>query len=107
MQSDQLNIWPAHLPKTLDVPQQPLNYYLDRTAAQTPEKPATIFYDAVIQYGQLKQYVDRLAGFLQHELNVQPGDRVLLMSQNRDRKSTRLNSGHVAISYAVFCWKHK
>lgn len=82
MQSDQPNIWPAHLPKTLDVPQQPLNYYLDRTAAQTPEKPATIFYDAVIQYGQLKQYVDRLAGFLQHELNVQPGDRVLLMSQN-------------------------
>src|SRR5690625_6137194 len=22
-----------------------------------------------------------------------------------DRKSTRLNSSHVAISYAVFCWK--
>src|SRR5690625_5648667 len=24
----------------------------------------------------------------------------------RDRKSTRLNSSHVAISYAVFCLKH-
>src|SRR5690625_6510925 len=24
-----------------------------------------------------------------------------------DRKSTRLNSSHVAISYAVFCFKHK
>src|SRR5690625_5720963 len=23
-----------------------------------------------------------------------------------DRKSTRLNSSHVAISYAVFCWRH-
>src|SRR5690625_6785481 len=23
----------------------------------------------------------------------------------KDRKSTRLNSSHVAISYAVFCWK--
>src|SRR5690625_3822733 len=23
-----------------------------------------------------------------------------------DRKSTRLNSSHVAISYAVFCWKN-
>src|SRR5690606_41582788 len=23
----------------------------------------------------------------------------------RDRKSTRLNSSHVKISYAVFCWK--
>src|SRR5690606_40479241 len=25
----------------------------------------------------------------------------------RDRKSTRLNSSHVKISYAVFCWKKK
>src|SRR5439155_11822089 len=27
--------------------------------------------------------------------------------QGRDRKSTRLNSSHVAISYAVFCLKKK
>src|SRR5690625_7491807 len=27
--------------------------------------------------------------------------------ENRDRKSTRLNSSHVAISYAVFCLKKK
>src|SRR5690349_22259833 len=25
----------------------------------------------------------------------------------QDRKSTRLNSSHVEISYAVFCWKKK
>src|SRR5437870_10766631 len=31
---------------------------------------------------------------------VKPGDRL-------DRKSTRLNSSHVAISYAVFCLKKK
>src|SRR5215510_85154 len=31
----------------------------------------------------------------------QPGQR------GRDRKSTRLNSSHVAISYAVFCLKKK
>src|SRR5690625_6503718 len=29
------------------------------------------------------------------------------VSINRDRKSTRLNSSHVAISYAVFCLKKK
>src|SRR5439155_21042568 len=29
------------------------------------------------------------------------------VSTNRDRKSTRLNSSHVAISYAVFCLKKK
>src|SRR5690606_39846569 len=29
------------------------------------------------------------------------------MSARADRKSTRLNSSHVKISYAVFCWKKK
>src|SRR5439155_3408813 len=29
------------------------------------------------------------------------------VSETRDRKSTRLNSSHVAISYAVFCLKKK
>src|SRR5437870_8691772 len=29
------------------------------------------------------------------------------VAANRDRKSTRLNSSHVAISYAVFCLKKK
>src|SRR5690625_2613955 len=33
--------------------------------------------------------------------------RVLGGSVRRDRKSTRLNSSHVAISYAVFCLKKK
>src|SRR5437588_7982001 len=28
-------------------------------------------------------------------------------SQGPDRKSTRLNSSHTVISYAVFCWKKK
>ena len=29
------------------------------------------------------------------------------MAVNKDRKSTRLNSSHVSISYAVFCLKKK
>src|SRR5690625_7018403 len=33
--------------------------------------------------------------------------RLLRLAQGRDRKSTRLNSSHVAISYAVFCLKKK
>src|SRR5437660_9814537 len=31
----------------------------------------------------------------------------LARNRRRDRKSTRLNSSHVAISYAVFCLKKK
>src|SRR5699024_12698745 len=44
----------------------------------------------VVPYGRL-QFVDVDAG---------PIDRI-------DRKSTRLNSSHVSISYAVFCLKKK
>src|SRR5690554_3783762 len=32
---------------------------------------------------------------------------VSTVAQNKDRKSTRLNSSHVRISYAVFCLKKK
>src|SRR5690625_6136505 len=32
---------------------------------------------------------------------------VHLLEEAQDRKSTRLNSSHVAISYAVFCLKNK
>src|SRR5690625_7017622 len=34
-------------------------------------------------------------------------DDVTLEDKEKDRKSTRLNSSHVAISYAVFCLKKK
>src|SRR5207244_11722272 len=34
-------------------------------------------------------------------------DRVALVRERRDRKSTRLNSSHQIISYAVFCLKKK
>src|SRR5690606_40581527 len=36
-----------------------------------------------------------------------PGEYTLIMLDGRDRKSTRLNSSHVKISYAVFCLKKK
>src|SRR5690625_359735 len=34
-------------------------------------------------------------------------DAVYIASNDTDRKSTRLNSSHVAITYAVFCLKNK
>src|SRR3712207_6882369 len=41
-------------------------------------------------------------------LDVGQGDAILVEVQGRDRKSTRLNSSHANISYAVFCLqKHK
>src|SRR2546430_8483676 len=39
------------------------------------------------------------------EGDIQPGEH--LVADVRDRKSTRLNSSHSQISYAVFCLKKK
>src|SRR5690625_2612339 len=41
------------------------------------------------------------------ELNDDNKPFVAQVPDNTDRKSTRLNSSHVAISYAVFCLKKK
>src|SRR2546430_10870328 len=54
---------------------------------------------------------DRLAG-VRKEVEVLDrvpvgGARVGLAGRRRDRKSTRLNSSHSQISYAVFCLKKK
>src|SRR5438876_4108358 len=38
---------------------------------------------------------------------IAPADAALAVSSDIDRKSTRLNSSHPSISYAVFCLKKK
>src|SRR5437868_8140236 len=50
----------------------------------------------------------RAARLLEESLSIfrDLGDQVGI-AQNADRKSTRLNSSHVSISYAVFCLKKK
>src|SRR5947208_11330807 len=42
-----------------------------------------------------------------HRAAVVPGGGCRLEAEARDRKSTRLNSSHQIISYAVFCLKKK
>src|SRR2546430_11116954 len=39
--------------------------------------------------------------------NLRSAERALALAHRRDRKSTRLNSSHSQISYAVFCLKKK
>src|SRR5439155_21490361 len=53
----------------------------------------------------LGRSVDFLSTVLGLEVSERSGNRAYLTS--KDRKSTRLNSSHVAISYAVFCLKKK
>src|SRR5437899_7458919 len=41
------------------------------------------------------------------DLQIDPGEVQALVNGSSDRKSTRLNSSHLGISYAVFCLKKK
>src|SRR5690625_1284416 len=57
---------------------------------------------------------DDLVGAVQGDRDALPGQGLVAVPAGvlgevggRDRKSTRLNSSHVAISYAVFCLKKK
>src|SRR5690606_41128507 len=53
-----------------------------------------------------------IAGKVREQADIPSGriflvDHRLCHAASADRKSTRLNSSHVKISYAVFCWKKK
>src|SRR5436309_10727424 len=48
-------------------------------------------------------YSDEIIGVRLHDLTAE----VSIVAMPLDRKSTRLNSSHVKISYAVFCLKKK
>src|SRR5690606_40236054 len=60
--------------------------------------PACSFAQQFIHFGKMRNTV---CG----EINPLQGVEIFLCRQ--DRKSTRLNSSHVKISYAVFCLKKK
>src|SRR5439155_24921568 len=66
----------------------------------------TLFRSADIQPPDLETKVAILTKKAEAE-NVQLPEDVAHFIAGRDRKSTRLNSSHVAISYAVFCLKKK
>src|SRR5690349_24247738 len=64
----------------------------------------TRFGELEVNPNDIVTFSEGLLGFenLKKYFVVDPGDSTLI-----DRKSTRLNSSHVEISYAVFCLKKK
>src|SRR5690606_41364536 len=67
-------------------------------AAQIPDRAAELVDDARLELE--REPPEEAVAKAHHE--VAPGHHVL---DGPDRKSTRLNSSHVKISYAVFCLK--
>src|SRR5689334_24831686 len=69
------------------------------TPAEMQEAMRTIIGSAPVRRGKVKLELPPL---------IENGNAVpLTVSVDRDRKSTRLNSSHSSISYAVFCLKKK
>jgi fatty-acyl-CoA synthase len=62
--------WPKGSPKTLDTPATTLHDNLAVSAARYPDKPAIVFHDSAISYGQLKRQVDAMAGYLQFVVSL-------------------------------------
>lgn len=74
--------WPERLPKTLPIPESTIYDNLEMTTKRYPNKTAIVYYGTEITYKQLHSEVNKLAGYLQKELGVAKGDRVMLYMQN-------------------------
>lgn len=55
---------------------------LAESARRFPDKPAVRFYGNTLSYAELVRQAEALAGWLQRRAGVEPGERVLLFSQN-------------------------
>src|SRR5699024_12697017 len=69
----------------------------------------TFTYDKALPFLNQSE-IDNLGSFVQtahDDLHNQTGAGSDYVNHHGDRKSTRLNSSHVSISYAVFCLKKK
>src|SRR5690349_22486981 len=77
-----------------------LHSFPTRRSSDLPGAVRLADHDAHLGHGGLADRADHLGAV---------ADDALALDQrgHRDRKSTRLNSSHVEISYAVFCLKKK
>src|SRR5437899_4960812 len=76
-----------------------LHYTMDRFGRYTPALNRFPSAAGDAGFTPLADYV--------HRLGLKFGIHILRGIPKRDRKSTRLNSSHLGISYAVFCLKKK
>lgn len=74
--------WPPGVPHAFRPSAVGLSHYLEVAAQRYPAKPALLFCGLSLSYAELHRRVQALAAWLNRRLGVQPGDRVLLMSQN-------------------------
>src|SRR5262245_65195498 len=81
------------------------------TVSSCGKKPKPSAPPTPIDFALTLQYAQRAALVYEQDPTIQSrsgtGVRVSISGPLSDRKSTRLNSSHLGISYAVFCLKKK
>src|SRR3989337_1606577 len=82
MSQKHFDFCPAGLPRNITSPATNLFYNHEVSATRYPDKPYVIFFEQELSYGRFKDEAERIAGFLQQDCGVAPGDRVLLVMQN-------------------------
>ncbi|PKM31419.1 MAG: long-chain fatty acid--CoA ligase [Gammaproteobacteria bacterium HGW-Gammaproteobacteria-11] len=75
------DVWPAQVPKQLELPATSLFHNITVSALRFPDHPAIHYYGSDITYSELKHQAEALAGYMM-KAGVQSGDRVLLYMQN-------------------------
>lgn len=76
-----LKYYDSCVPPTVNVPKQPVYYWLDRAAERMPETTAIIFQNYKLTYRELQKQVEVAAANLRAN-GIQPGDRVAIMLPN-------------------------
>src|SRR2546430_11466460 len=78
---------------------------------QRPDRPRCVALEPVVHEDQrfhmTSHHFSDEAQKIHSHLRLRVADAVVGLEQLQDRKSTRLNSSHSQISYAVFCLKKK
>jgi fatty-acyl-CoA synthase len=82
MNERHLKFWPKRLPRTLTLPKTGVYHNLKVSAERYPEKTAIFYYGTEISYERLLAESESLAGYLQQDLRVDKGDRIVLYMQN-------------------------
>src|SRR5699024_11298802 len=73
--------------------------------AESPQRYTIIFNGEIYNFRELREELTHQHGAQFHTTG--DTETIVAAYHHLDRKSTRLNSSHVSISYAVFCLKKK
>lgn len=77
-----LKLYPKEIPATIEYSSDPIQTYLENSAANYPDKVAIHFMGKELTFKQLHEAAVKFAGYLQNHIGIIKGDRVAIMLPN-------------------------